>query len=323
MKNAQGSTLGPTLADTVGNTPLVRLDRLAQGRDVSIWAKLEYFNPGGSAKDRTATAMVEAAIADGSLRPGDTVVESSSGNLGVAMARQAALGGWTFHCVVDPRANKATVAHMEALGAVVHMLDRPDPETGDWLTARRAEVARLLEEIDGAICLDQYSNEAAFTAHSAGTMREIHEQLGTAPDYLLVAVSTTGTIGGCLRYIREHDLPTTVIAVDAEGSVLFQGARGERHLPGFGAGVVPKLSESVTPDRVLRIPDRASVEGARRLARTEAILPGASGGAVIAGVDKLLEEEVEQGATIVVILHDGGPAYLDTIYNDDWVEQNL
>jgi len=138
-----------------------------------------------------------------------------------------------------------------------------------------------------------------------------------------VAVSTTGTIGGCLRYIREHDLPTTVIAVDAEGSVLFQGTRGERHLPGFGAGVVPKLSESVTPDRVLRIPDRASVEGARRLARTEAILPGASGGAVIAGVDKLLEEGVEEGATIVAILHDGGPAYLDTIYNDDWVEQNL
>jgi len=105
MKN----THGPTLADTIGNTPLVRLDRLVEERDVSVWAKLEYFNPGGSAKDRTATAMVEAAIADGRLRPGDTVVESSSGNLGVAMARQAALGGWTFHCVVDPRANKTEI----------------------------------------------------------------------------------------------------------------------------------------------------------------------------------------------------------------------
>lgn len=312
------SNPGPTIADTIGGTPLVRLDRLTAGHDVTVWAKLEFFNPGGSAKDRTAHAMVAAS----DLRPGDTVVESSSGNLGVALAREAVLGGWSFHCVVDPRTNRATIAHMKALGATVHEVTEPDPATGDWLTARRARVVELLTEIDGATCLDQYSNPAAFRAHDEGTMTEIVRQLGHAPDHLVVAVSTTGTVGGCLRHIAAHDLPTRVTAVDAEGSVLFDGRAGERHLPGFGAGMVPKLAESVRPHRVLRINDRESVAAARRLVRLEAILPGASGGAVAAGVEKLLPE-LAPGSEVVIILHDSGTGYLDTIYNDDWVEENL
>ena len=297
-----------------GNTPLVRLDRLFSG--ARVWAKLEGFNPSGSAKDRTAHAILEAA----DLQPGTVIVESSSGNLGVAMAREAVLGGWTFHCVVDPRANRSTVATMRAFGAVVHEVTEPDPETGDWLIARRARVAELLTELPDAVCLDQYSNQAAFTAHDEGTMREIVGQLGHAPDHLFVAVSTTGTIGGCLRRIAREGLGTHVTGVDAEGSVLFDGTRGERHLPGFGAGVVPELAASVHPDRVERVTDRESVEGARRLARTEGILCGASGGAVVAAVDKLLPE---LSGDIVLVLHDGGTNYLDTIFNDEWVEATL
>lgn len=309
---------GLTIADTIGNTPLVRLDRLITDRDFTLWAKLEYFNPGGSAKDRTAHAMVTA----GNLKPGDVVVESSSGNLGIALAREAVLGDWTFHCVVDPRANRSTVKHMQALGAVVHQITEPDEETGDWLVARRKRVAQLLEEIPEAICLDQYSNTEAFRAHQEGTMTEIVDQLGHAPDHLLVAVSTTGTIGGCLRHIEAHNLPTQVTAVDAMGSVLFDGNPGPRHLPGFGAGMVPELSRQITPHRVLRVTDRESVEGARTLVRKEAILPGASGGAVIAAVEKL-KDVFEPGSDVVVVLHDSGTRYMDTIYNDDWVEENL
>lgn len=311
-------TSGTTLAGTIGNTPLVRLDRLTAGHDVTVWAKLESFNPGGSAKDRTAHAMVTASI----LRPGNVVVESSSGNLGVALAREAVLGGWTFHCVVDPRTNRSTIAHMQALGTVVHEITAPDPATGDWLTARRARVTELLGEIGGAQCLDQYSNPEAFRAHDEGTMAEILRQLGHAPDQLVVAVSTTGTVGGCLRHITDHALHTQVTAVDALGSVLFEGVAGPRHLPGFGAGMVPELAHAVSPHRVLRINDRDSVAGARRLARLEAILPGASGGAVVAAVEKLLPE-LAPGSEVVVILHDDGTRYLDTIYNDDWVEANL
>lgn len=299
-----------------GNTPLVSLDRLISRPGTTLWAKLESHNPSGSAKDRSAHAILAAA----ELEPGAVIVESSSGNLGVAMAREAVLGGWTFHCVVDPKANRSTIATMRAFGAVVHEITEPDPETGDWLAARRARVAELLAELPGAVCLDQYSNRAAFTAHDDGTMCEIIEQLGHAPDHLLVAVSTTGTIGGCLRRISREGLHTEVIAVDAEGSVLFDGARGTRHLPGFGAGVVPDLATEVSPHRVMRITDRDSVAAARKLARTEGILCGASGGAVIAAVEKLLPE---LSGDVVIVLHDGGTNYLDTIYNDDWVEKTL
>lgn len=312
------SNSGHTIADAIGNTPLVRLDRLARDWNFNLWAKLEAYNPGGSAKDRTAHAMVTAS----SLKPGATVVESSSGNLGIALSREAVLGDWNFHCVVDPRANRTTVAHMKALGTVVHQITQPDPDTGDWLVARRARVAQLLEEIPEALCLDQYSNTAAFVAHDKGTMTEIVTQLGHAPDHLLVAVSTTGTIGGCLHYVASNNVATQVTAVDAEGSVLFDGHPGTRHLPGFGAGMVPELSKQLSPHRVIRVNDRASVDAARKLGRTEAILPGASGGAVIAAVEKL-RPNIAEGSDVVVIVHDDGTRYMETIYNDDWVEKNL
>lgn len=307
---------------TLGNTPLVRLDRLATRPDVTLWAKLEQFNPGGSAKDRTAAAMVGEAVRSGLLTPDSVLVESSSGNLGMALARQALLNGWGFHCVVDPRVNSSTVATMKALGAEVEVLTHPDPETGDWLIARRNRVRELVETIPRAVNLDQYSNRAARTAHSQGTMAEIVRDLGRAPDWLFVAVSTTGTIGGCADHVQHIGADTKIVGVDAEGSVLFGGSRGERRLPGFGAGMVPDLSLSVTPHRVDRVDDVSSVVGARVLAATEGIMPGASGGAVTIAALRALEE-VAPGSDVVLLLHDGGANYLDTVYCEEWVEQNL
>ena len=156
----------------------MRVEAISPRPDVHLYLKLEQFNLGGSAKDRTARALIQAALAAGDIRPGSTLVESSSGNLGMALARQAPLQGMKFHCVVDPRVNASTVATMRAYGAHVELLDHPDPETGDWLTARRTRVAELLEEIPDSFNLNQYSNEAAFHAHAEGTMTEILDQLG-------------------------------------------------------------------------------------------------------------------------------------------------
>lgn len=313
------SELSPGLLAAVGGTPLVSLPELGGG-NARVWAKLESFNPGGSAKDRTARALVADAIERGVLGPGSVVVESSSGNLGVALAREAAVGGWEFHCVVDPRTNQATLAMIAALGAVLHPVEEPDPETGDWLAARRNLVAELKREL-GAVNLDQYSNRAAFDAHDQGTMREIVQQLGHAPEMLAVAVSTTGTVGGCLKHIREHGYGTKVVAVDAEGSVLFGGDRGERILPGYGAGVVTELSKEVTPDRVVRVSAADAVRSARGLARSTGFVPGASGGAVAAAVARLIDEGAAD--EIVGVFHDDGRAYLDTVYNDEWVEAHI
>ena len=151
--------------------------------------------------------------------------------------------------------------------------------------------------------------------------RELVDKLGRAPDVLVVAVSTTGTIGGCLRHIREHGYDTHVVAVDAAGSVLFDGTRGPRLLPGYGAGVVPDLSTEVDPGRVIRVEAADAVRAARRLGRTKGFLPGASGGAVAHALHELLEEGAR--GDIVGIFHDDGRAYLDTVYNDEWVEAHI
>lgn len=308
----------------IGNTPMVELERLARvfhRPDLRIFAKLEQFNPGGSAKDRTAQALVRAAIESG-MPDRPTLVESSSGNLGMALTRQAQLRGWHFHCVVDPRVNASTVATMRALGAEVEIIDQPDPDTGDWLTARRTRVAALTHSIEGAVNLDQYSNTAALKAHDEGTMAEIISQLGEAPDWLLVAMSTTGTIGGCIQRLERLQAHTVTVGVDAQGSVLYRGKRGERMLPGFGAGVIPHLSTLNEPNLVRRVHDIDSVVGARVLARTEGLLPGASGGAVVSALRSCIAE-IPPESTVVVVLHDGGTNYLGTIYDDDWVQSKL
>lgn len=310
-----------------GSTPLVRLHNLLPNSNLQVYAKLEQFNPGGSAKDRTAHALVTDALADGRISGDDVhLVESSSGNLGVALARQAAARNWQFTCVVDKRVNRATVETMRALGAHIDTVKSPDPESGDWLVARRKRVAELLRELPHATNLDQYSSESAFRAHDEGTMREIVQQLGGAPDAVFVAMSTTGTVGGCARHLRRIGAPTQVFGVDAEGSVLFGGTRGTRHLPGYGAGMVPALSQSVVVEDVIRIPDAQAVVGARTLTRAEGILPGASGGAVVSALitqAQQLEGALGCDAIVVLVLHDGGAAYMDTVYNDDWVEQQL
>lgn len=313
-----GGPAGPERG--IGNTPLVRLDRLPLPSLRRAWGKLEWFNPGGSAKDRSAAAMVADALASGIIGPGSVLVESSSGNFGVALARLCVRHGMSLHVVVDPRANHLTVATMRALGAVVHELDHPDPLTGDWLVARRARVAELLAEVPDAVTLDQYSHRAAIRAHADGTMAEIVRDLGRAPDAVVVATSTTGTIGGCLAHVHERGLATQVVAVDARGSVLFGGRRGERLLAGFGAGVEPPLAEGVVPDAVVRVADADAIAGCRLLARTEGMLVGASAGAVVHALMTLGESF---GPDVVAIFHDAGQAYLDTVYDDAWVADHL
>ncbi|GAA1390851.1 2,3-diaminopropionate biosynthesis protein SbnA [Luteococcus peritonei] len=312
----------PSLSDAIGNTPVIALTRLFDRSDVSLFAKLEALNPGGSAKDRSAQGMLDDALATGRLRPGGTVVESSSGNLGVALARACTIAGVHFVCVVDSRANRSTVQTIQALGGEISLVSEPDPVTGDLLTARHARVRKLLTTIDGAISLDQYANPANPRAHRDGTMTELAQALDQDIDVLLVATSTTGTIGGCQAYLREHEMDTTLVAVDAQGSVLFDGTAGPRLLPGMGAGLVTRLSGQVQPDRVVRVSDAQCVAGCRALAAREGILAGASAGGVVWALGALLPE-LDAGAQVAVVLHDGGMAYLPTVYDDSWVHEQL
>lgn len=305
--------------DLVGDTPLVELARLFDHpRHPRVVAKLERRNPGGSAKDRPAEAMIARALADGSIQTGTTLIESSSGNLGVSLAQQARWHGLRFICVVDPRINRATRALIEAYGAEVVCVERPDPVSGDWLAARIAAVEQLVAEIPGAYWPQQYANPANPRAHADGTMREIAEALDGDLDALYVATSTTGTLRGCLDYVKDHGMSTRVIAVDAVGSRLFGGVAAPRILPGFGAGVEPALARDAVPDSVVRISGLDAVKGCRRLVDREGLLAGASGGAVVSAVLGDVSR-YRADETVAMILHDGGEAYLDTVYDDAWV----
>lgn len=308
--------------DLVGDTPLLRLHRLHPGPGPRIFAKLEAFNPGGSAKDRPARAMIEQAFSEGRIRAGGTVVESSSGNLGVALAQLCNWYGLNFVCVVDPRTNRQTLREIQAYGARIQLVREPDEVSGDWLQARRRAVSDLLAAIPGSWSPNQYANRLNPASHARGTMREIIDALGHAPAGLLVATSTTGTLQGCQQQLRSIGASTVTIAVDAVGSVLFGGEPGERVLPGFGAGIVPELARDAAPSLVERVDDIDCVVGCRRLARSESLLAGASGGGVVTALQRQLAR-FGDGDDVVVILHDGGARYLETVYDDEWVLSTL
>lgn len=310
------------ILDAIGDTPLVALHRYLERSDLQLWGKLEAVNPGGSAKDRPAARMLADAWADGRLRPGSTVIESSSGNMGVGLAQACGRYGVALICVTDSRASPATIATMRALGADVRIVTEPDPATGDLLAARLALVASLLADVPDAFWTDQYANPSNAAAHQDGTMAEILDDLDDDLDYVFVATSTTGTLRGCTDVLRARGLRTQVVAVDAAGSALFGGVRGPRLLPGFGAGVETALSAGASFEHLARVSDLDCVVGCRRLAAREAILAGASGGGAMAAMDRLAPT-MAPGSRCAVILADGGTRYLDTVYDDAWVQERL
>jgi cysteine synthase A len=308
--------------EAIGDTPLVALTRFLGTARIHVWAKLESANPGGSIKDRPAARMVLDAVQDGRIGPGTTVVESTSGNMGVGLAQACLYHGLGLICVVDSRAHEPNLRTLRALGAEVRVVSRPDPATGDLLTARLALVEHLVATTPGAFWPNQYANVSNPAAHACGTMREIDEALDGDVDVVFVATSTTGTLRGCGDYLREHGRATRLVAVDAVGSALFGGARADRALPGFGAGVETELSRSAAFDGLVRVSDVDCVVGCRRLVAREAILAGGSSGAVAWALEAVAPQ-LPDGSRCALIFPDGGAGYLRTVYDDDWVAETF
>jgi 2,3-diaminopropionate biosynthesis protein SbnA len=324
LANDRLSARGPVdgVLGAIGNTPLVALRRYLPSASLEMWAKLEALNPGGSIKDRPAVAMLEQAIASGLVTPTTTVIESSSGNLGVGLAQACSYHGVRFICVVDTRTHATNIKAMRALGAEVRIVSRPDALSGDLLTARLKLVAELMRETPDCFCPDQYANRANPAAHAVGTMQEIDEALDGEFDYLFVATSTTGTLRGCGDYLRKHGRDAKLVAVDVLGSALFGGSRGHRPFPGLGAGVETVHSHAAAFDHLVRVSALDCVIGCRRLAAREALLCGASSGGVAAAIASLVGE-LAPGSRCAAIFPDGGAGYLDTVYDDAWVEREL
>jgi cysteine synthase A len=306
---------------TIGNTPLVRLRRALGGVPFRLFAKLEAFNPGGSIKDRPAFRIITDALAQGDIDGGTTVVEASSGNMGIGLAQVCAYHGLRFICVVDARTTTQNIQILQAYGAIVDVVTEPDPVSGDLLQAKLNRVRRFVETEPNSFWPNQYANRNNSRAHHR-TMAEIVHQAGGHVDYLFCATATCGMLRGCSEYVREMGLSTRIVAVDAVGSVIFGGRSCKRLIPGHGTARMPELHDPSLGDRFVQVTDLDCVVGCRRLLREEAILAGGSSGGILMGLDAV-RHDIEPDATCVVVLPDRGERYLDTIFSDAWVREHF
>jgi 2,3-diaminopropionate biosynthesis protein SbnA len=317
----EGTDMFGGILSAIGHTPLVGLTKVIEDINFRLFAKLESLNPGGSMKDRPAISIIKHGLETGVINPDTVIVESSSGNMGVGLAQACSYLGLRFVCVVDPKVTSQNLRLLKAYGVDIDMVPEPDPVTGEFLKARLDRVQYLLTAIENSFWPNQYANQYNPLAHHQ-TMQEIMIDLDGKLDYVFCATSTCGTMRGCAEYVREHNLSTKVIAVDAIGSVIFGGPSAKRLIPGHGAGVRPSLFQPDLVERHVLVSDLDCVVGCRRLARKEAILAGGSSGAIVSAVE-LVKDEIEEGATCALILPDRGERYLDTIYSDEWVEQHF
>jgi 2,3-diaminopropionate biosynthesis protein SbnA len=313
--------VGEGILSAIGHTPLVRLKRVLEDIQFQLFAKLEAFNPGGSIKDRAAFSIISNALETGEVRSETTVIESSSGNMGIGLAQACAYFGLRFICVVDPKTTNQNIHILEAYGAEVDVVSEPDPSTREFLPARIHRVQTLLRSIPNSYWPNQYSNIYNARAHYQ-TMHEVVTTLGGSVDYLFCSTSTCGTLRGCAEYALAHNLRTKVYAVDADGSVIFGGSPKKRLIPGHGAAQRPGLYRPGLAERFIRVSDLDCVIGCRQLLRREAIMAGGSSGGVLMAVESV-KDEIPAGAVCVVLFSDRGERYLDTIYSDAWVREHF
>ena len=322
----KGPSMPPmnSVLEAVGNTPVVRMAQLFEESGLVVFGKLEALNPGGSIKDRAAYNILTHALKAGVISRDSTIVESSSGNFAIGLAQVCAYLRLRLVCVVDIKTTTLNISIIEAYGARVDLVSKPDPESGEYLMARLKRVQQILASVPNGFWPNQYANADNSGAHYGSTMPEIVEALGTDIDYLFVATSTCGTLRGCADFIHDQQMKTKIVAVDAMGSVIFGRPSGKRLLPGHGAGIVPTLFKPDLADMVVHVSDLDCVLGCRKLVQQEAILAGASSGGIISAIERLASDgAILPGARCVAVLADRGERYLDTVYSDAWVQEKL
>jgi cystathionine beta-synthase len=307
------------ILETIGHTPLVRLNKVTQGLQPLMLAKVEFFNPGGSVKDRIGVGLIEACEQRGLLKPGGTIVEPTSGNTGMGLALAAAIKG--YHCVfvMTDKVAEEKRSLLRALGAEVVIC--PNSAPYDSPENYHNVAFRLAKEIPGACCPDQYSNPANPLAHYRGTGPEIWEDTDGRVTAFVAGVGTAGTIIGTARYLKERNPAIQVIGADPAGSIYSHDTPRPYKVEGIGTEHLPENWDPSVVDEVIRVDDRASFHYTRRLARDEGIFGGGSCGTAVAAAVEYAKR-LGPDDVLVVILPDGGRGYLSKIYNDTWMREN-
>jgi 2,3-diaminopropionate biosynthesis protein SbnA len=282
--------------------------------------KCEGFNFGGSIKMKAATRMVSEAELSGSLHPGRRIVESSSGNLGVALSVIAANRGYRFTCVTDVRCNTATVAAMRAFGTDVRVIHVPDPVRG-FLGARLDLIHRLCAEDPAYLWMNQYTNPANWRAHYETTAREIIAEVPDL-DVLFVGAGTTGTITGCARFMADHCPDVRVVGIDSVGSVNFGGPAELRLIPGLGSSIPPTLLDPGLLADFVHVKEIDTIRTCRLIASAGYLFGGSTGTVVAGAIAWLNANPADRPLRAVAISPDLGERYLSTVYSDGWLKAN-
>jgi cystathionine beta-synthase len=310
-----------SILDTIGDTPLVRLSRIGAGLKPQLLAKLEFFNPGGSIKDRVAVALIAAAERDGLLRPGGTIVEPTSGNTGTGLAVAARLKGYKVIAVMPDKMSREKIDLLRAYGAEVVLA--PTDVAPESPQSYYSVAERLAKEIPNAFRPNQYFNPANPQAHYESTGPEIWEQTAGQITHLVAGVGTGGTITGTARYLLEQNPDIVIVGADPEGSI-YSGGEENVHpylVEGVGEDFWPKTFDPSVVKRWITVSDRDSFLTTRRFAELEGILVGGSGGLAVHAALQVAAEIDDPNANIVVVIPDGGRSYLSKIYSDSWMRQ--
>lgn len=299
------------LTQLIGNTPLLEVSRIEREEKLKarLLVKLESFNPGGSVKDRIALAMIEEAEKAGVIKPGDTIIEPTSGNTGIGLAWVAKVKGYNLILAMPETMSIERRNLLKALGATLELTPGSEGMKG---AIKKAE--ELQASIPGSVILQQFENPANPLVHYRTTGPEIWRDTDGEIDFLVAGVGTGGTISGCAKYLKERKPDMKAVAVEPASSAVLSGEPSGAHkIQGIGAGFVPKNFQADLIDRIVKVTDVEAVKGGRLLASEEGVLAGISSGAAFHVALEIAKDEANAGKTIVAILPDTGERYLSTI----------
>ena len=306
------------LLDAIGNTPLIKLNNITVGIKSTIWAKLEFMNPGGSVKDRISKYMVEKAEKEGKLKPGDTIIENSSGNTAFGLAMVALQKGYKCKIVIRDTTSIEKIRMLQHLGAETILVDALIPPEDERSYNNYAKI--LAKETPNSHYIDQHNNLANNEAHYQTTGPEIWEQMKGKIDYFIIGIGTGGTICGVAKYLKEKDPEIKVIAVDPLGSIFYDYFKHKKLIKPYHYSLEGLGDEFLLPtvqfeyiDDIVKIDDQTAFDFTLKLARKEGIVAGGSSGANIYAALKLAEE-LDREAQIVTMFPDSGYKYFSTIY---------
>ncbi len=322
-------TMHNNVLELIGNTPMIKLNKITSNFKGNFYAKVEGFNPGHSTKDRIALYIIEEAEKKGILNPGDTIIETTSGNTGYSLAMVSIIKGYNCILAVTSKSSADKIDMLKSMGAKVYVC--PAHVSADDPRSYYQVAKKLHQEIKGSIYINQYFNELNIDAHYRSTGPEIWKQTKGKITHLIACSGTGGTISGIARYLKEQNKDVRIIGIDAYGSVLKKYHETQEfdedeiypyRIEGLGKNLIPTATDFESIDKFVKVTDEGSANTTRELAKLEGLFVGYTSGAAVEGLKELNEDgEFTEDSLVVLIFPDHGSRYMSKVFSDKWMEE--